>query len=646
MADAVFESPSQKAAAACRVAVGVAYGTLTRRSISFALALTAAESDDQAVDSLLKAYHAAGDVFLASSLLEAIGLLAERSPLARSELLSVLYRLKPTDDSHLLIKASTVAGRMLQAGLLPELKKCLAVFATTDDSRVVSEARYQLAFTLLAEVFLAVDRPSLLDRLKEARAAFARVEATEEVRPDATTVRTLLDMFVAFADWLQVPLSSAEMAATSTLVRRLWSSPSVASWPGYVSEQADLLSIRAWEVADAISRISVEMMTAEQWRNFDAALIVLARFYGVLRRLVLGSSNASLQSAINKLADQVLVPRLGPVLANHVGRQRLVAIRDAYVGENGCDSIAEGLYVLISEAERSDIANARFSGDTMMQLAAVAEATGQSPEGLVQNFTQALASGTLDQWGRGLRMRNTPLLPIDRPELYGQDPTVDETVRDLLYHLRNRLKDYPREWWVRLVAVVESVVAFTHHTRDALPDYTRCVEDGGLGQQASEGNLKEDLFRWLRQKFGAAASYERDRIAGGRSDSGVFFPESEIPIEVKREFQYVTVSHVRVNYLGQPSDYASARQRVSILLILDLRTSNGAGHQDQVKAARRAGMGSQVSGLYSLCDSFWLDALPTDSQICSARPSLVLIGLVPGNRARPSSKTRYSQRPR
>jgi hypothetical protein len=80
--------------------------------------------------------------------------------------------------------------------------------------------------------------------------------------------------------------------------------------------------------------------------------------------------------------------------------------------------------------------------------------------------------------------------------------------------------------------------------------------------------------------------------------------------------------------------------------VLDLRNQNAAGHLKRVRAARRSGSDADVVSVYTLDEAFWLDGLPTDPDILSAQPKAVVVGLVLGNRAKPSSTTDYSDRPK
>jgi hypothetical protein len=123
------------------------------------------------------------------------------------------------------------------------------------------------------------------------------------------------------------------------------------------------------------------------------------------------------------------------------------------------------------------------------------------------------------------------------------------------------------------------------------------------------------------------------------------FAECFFPIEVKHEFSSINPQAIHEDYLTQPEIYAAATDRVAFLMILDLRDANATGHADRAKERRRRGQPTDHPSLYTLEDGFWVDALSLDPQLPHMKPKAVIIGLVPGNRPRPSSTTTYSERP-
>jgi hypothetical protein len=84
------------------------------------------------------------------------------------------------------------------------------------------------------------------------------------------------------------------------------------------------------------------------------------------------------------------------------------------------------------------------------------------------------------------------------------------------------------------------------------------------------------------------------------------------------------------------------------MMILDLRTGNSGKVPDKRrnKSTSSSGAANEPYSLYSLQESFWVDGLPGDPQLQNPQRKVVVVGLVPGNRPKPSSMTKYSQKPR
>src|SRR5437868_878118 len=187
LCESVFDTPNTPETAHTLIlALEHAQSTLSRKSVALALALSAAPTNNLAVDALIAAYRQSQDTaFLAPSILEALSILALRSPLARLETSSSLLRLDPYGSRYLLIKAAKIIGRLDNAQPDPMLRDKLQEFSTAPDLAVQSEALYQLGLIAFADALLASDRTELNHRLSVAQALFVRAEMTEESRDDA-----------------------------------------------------------------------------------------------------------------------------------------------------------------------------------------------------------------------------------------------------------------------------------------------------------------------------------------------------------------------------------------------------------------------------------------------------------------------------
>jgi hypothetical protein len=334
-----------------------------------------------------------------------------------------------------------------------------------------------------------------------------------------------------------------------------------------------------------------------------------------------------------------VLPRLGSLLARAVTRQRLLRVVERAEAARGpADDRARILRAFYAAAARAPAetdaqpppALPQGERDALLALAAADPAAAA----LIARVAPGAAAVLR---GAGLVLTDSgdgPLdhhVPTDFPGCYGNDPGVDETVRRVLREAAQRLGPrVPMARWRRFEDLTVRLVQIARDLRNDLPPFMlRAEEVDGLGQRASEDDLQRYVFDVLRGAYGTFAHWEPTRIAGGRGDAGVFFPEARFPIEVKAEFRDVGRAHVRGAYLTQPERYASDRDGISFLLVLDLRATHAA----------------PTTALYGLRDSFWVDGLAPDPQITDPHANAIVVGLLPGNQPKPSSTTTYSRRP-
>ena len=286
LAERVFDAPHiSQAEQALVVALDRAQSTLTRRSIALALALCAASDSRHAVDGLVAAYRQCnGEPFLAPSILEALSILALRNPLARAEIVAGLFRLDLNDSRHLLVRAAKVIGRLNNVQPEAALRNKLQTLCTATDLAVQSEAYYQLGLITLAEAFLASDSTELHQQLSAAQAAFVQAEMTEESRDDAALFQILLDAVItihALTD--ESPEMVRRVVQDTDRLQIKLQQINTRIWRDYRSPYAELMAIRVLGIVDALKRAMLSASAAEDWTNFDAALIDLATLHALIR---------------------------------------------------------------------------------------------------------------------------------------------------------------------------------------------------------------------------------------------------------------------------------------------------------------------------------------------------------------------------
>ena len=631
-------------------ALSLARSELTLRSVALALAVSASSDNEEAVDALLTTFRQhRKHAFLAPALLEALTLLALRNPIARLEMAPLLIRLTTRDTRYLLIKSAKMITRLDPVLRSTELRQKLTDWRESQDLAVAAEAAVQHAYIELSETLLSATTPEFRQRLALTQVAFARAATMEEQRPDAELFACLVEMLLTFYQ-----LSHDRNTTATRLLELFDQLTEIASTHWIAEYRSDVTNVCLSHIlglADALKRAALSMNDADDWTNFDEAIIELAALYSIIGNPDELLSDFALTSTVSSaIANTFFVPQLGPMLHETVGRRRLAKIREKYVLAHGEDSKARGLHAFeqaitnLDQAPEQEHVAFSPSPQLLTELSHLASDLGQSPETMLLSFLQARRHGQdaqwLEQFGGGL----VPL-PIDHPTFFEGDGLLHEASQKLLQELNSVLHPYPPARWMRLVKVVESILAFAHLVFDTMPAYVRCQEDEGKGQDASEHDLQDNLFSWLRQRFDEQAIYEHTPIGGGRVDTGLQFAEFLLPIEVKHEFISVTPQHIQAHYLAQADIYAAATGHVSFLLILDLRDLHARKHKKRRAQAQRTGTENTLIAQYGWYDGFWVETLPLDPQLPSAKPNAVIVGLIPGNRPRPSSTTRYSTRP-
>ncbi len=636
-------------------AFALAASDLTRRDAAFALALCAPDADiAAATSSLVAGYHSLeAHVFLGPELLHALSLLAERDAGARRETVGILLRMRESGMRYLLVRAAKVAGRMEASAPTTLLCGKLEEWSEADDPAVSAEALFQLALLSLGDALRSEDLAALAVRLVEIRASFERAERSEELRVDARLYLALVDLFLSFLEMDGTLQRDEVIAGRARRMIALVDDRRIRPWHGYASRAEEVVEYRLLSVARCFEAISAAASRMEEWTNFDASLAEVAALYTLL---LLGGDEESAVlggSSMRRVAEVAVSPRLGPLLTRSVSRRRFARVIENLESRGGDDGAVTALRTLRDAAYAHEYQGAEAA---LPPNVAGLLRTAVKDEQALRFFFFSLppeARAILVAEGAESSHDTPPAtpdvaLPLDHAGCYGDDPAVDETVRNVLGEARGRLAGLKRPIWNRFVEVtvflVQSVVAI----RDLAPVYTLCEEDAGLGRRAGEEHLQQDLYARLQVKFGRTTCNELQPMAGGRVDLALKFIDCEIPIEVKATLN-IEREHIRENFLKQADDYASERDRLCVLMILDLRAQNSDRHLARRRAGRRSakGAGTQraeppATKIYSVRDSFWIDGLPGDPQITGPESNAVLVGLIPGNRAKPSSSTVYS----
>lgn len=568
-------------------ALAAAQSRSTTRDVAALLASApGAVGDSTVVDALSKAYdRARSDAVLGPDMLDALGLLAERSPLGAAAVSTVLLRLTSGDERFLLVRAAKVIGRLEALGVTTHARELLDRLTQSTDLAVEAEARQQLAVLALGEALQQSDLDGLRSGLSSARLALVKADLSEEQRCDARQLLAFVDLLLAYLDAgaTRDPARIANLSAVLTQrarqLRTVVDNPLGRPWYGYASPMESAVEWRLHRIALGFERLAELLGTAEEWTNFDEALLEVAAAFELMVTAPIRVVSSA--PAIERLLHAGVAAhraKLGPLLHRVVGRTRLAKVIEKLESADGDEETVHCLQEFHAAACAAEhlpqirpialdrAVLTRLASDRPLVLPQLAEA--------VPGIRDALQDMGIDVATlNGASMTTAPPtpLPLDAPNCYANDPAVDDTVRRILAAAAGRLgPTFRRTAWNEFTSVVVSIVRLARDIRNDLPAFARSATEGGKGQTADEGDLQRYLFEHLRREFGRSAVYEAGPNSGGRTDSGVRFSNVEIPIEVKAEYQRVDSDHISASYLGQADQYASNRDGVSFLMVLDL----------------------------------------------------------------------------
>jgi len=378
------QPPDPTATSAAVKALTVAKSDLSVRSTALALAYVAPCDNIEAVEHLERAFEARRqDAFLAPSLLGSIVVLGLRNETARAGAVRYILRLKSDEYRPLLVAGAKGIGLLYARRNDTALRAKLFTLVDNPDRSVQSEARQQVALMMLADALQTVGQEHFIESLVAARNAFQRAEGSEEVRPDSTLFRLLLDAVLTFND-LELDRAGAvwRIGQLTPQLRE------VGVLQINRSPAAMRIAERCEAVASALEKATKEAAGSSGWTNFDKSLLTLALCYKDVRfqvSAIPGYEGAAL--AISEFAGRVLSPRLGPILAQKVGFQSFAGVVRHHEDAGEHPDVLDALRVLESAAQEAERAgDGGISGELSGKIKALSAKAGCTPEELIGLF--------------------------------------------------------------------------------------------------------------------------------------------------------------------------------------------------------------------------------------------------------------------
>lgn len=380
---------------------------LSQSRLASAFAWAGDPDDAATVDCLANLFRShKGNPFLGSTYLGALGLLALRGFLARTETLGLLSRLRLTDNRFVLVCGAKVIGllddRQPDQGLQSKLRE----LASSPLPPVNAEARYQLALVAFREALRAENESDLLGRLAHARDAFRLAEVSEEIRPDAALLAGLLDVTLDVAGLgLDPHGASTRIQGGVVKLRRFLGSKAQTPTAGYRSDAAVRLTNSVVGIAEAAERACEAAAEAQRWVDLKPPFVLLADSYLAIRTSAIGiPGHDAIETALRSIADRALAPQLGPVLRLWVGRVRLAEVVRRYEAEHGQTDTYRALRLLESLAN-TDAPETVLDADAEAQLASVSVLLKVPPAEFIRSLADTARTDGVERLATSLGLR-------------------------------------------------------------------------------------------------------------------------------------------------------------------------------------------------------------------------------------------------
>lgn len=401
--------PDPSATAVAAKGLALARSDLSVRSAAIALAYTASADDVEVVESLERAFEMQRqNVFLAPSLLGTLSLFGLRNAAARVGATRYLLRLRSEDPRPLLMAGLKAIGLLCDRENDPALRSKLFALAGGNDIAVRAEALQQIAMLRLADALLVDSHAGMMASLAAARAAFEEVEESEEVRPDASLFRLMIDAVLQF-DNIEFNREAAaeQVGHLASELREMGAKQSFRMDRSPVAIQ---IAHRCEIVASALEAAAEEVVSAARWTNFDRSVVRLAECYSdVQYRSAALPGYKRTGEAIAGVADRVVKLRLGPVLARKVGRESFEEVIRHYEAGGSRPEVLDGLRELQQvalEVERSGTYS--LSEGAVGRIRAMAEAAGWTPEELIRRLSVTIEQNDRDELAAYVRLLSSP----------------------------------------------------------------------------------------------------------------------------------------------------------------------------------------------------------------------------------------------
>jgi hypothetical protein len=529
--------------------------------------------------------------------LEAMARLALSGACREFLLLENLLGLTSRDPAELLERAPKLIGIAAERWHPTGTDELLGRLIEVPDA--TPECLIELALSDLRKGLQQSKSDKAHEAFTQARDQFARAEAIEESREDATIYRCALDAVLSFSsiEAVAAVAKAAEELESACQRRRAWTTRS-SSRPW---SRPSLQSEYEWAALVATLRHSVEPLQRPSWVAPAATLHQILQAYMASRSLTVVTPTTGLEVIIEPSIEAAFVRQQG----------LLAHLEDLAGSEEMSEEDALAIEALVAATRPTRPHN--DAGDALGKALAVA------PD-LVRELGAASVAPIVSMATNHpelLRMLEMAARQRRSAEFRVVDPIVERLLESTALTLKQcpDFHSHPGDEFRQLLALLFRFLADRADVgKQSGGDSVKYLFEPADGAPFTEDYLQRDAGQFLKgSPLRPNVRYEERDIGAGRADLTVKPNVHRFSVEIKRESDDASPQAIRAKYAGQASAYTAADVPLAVLLVLDLTP--------------------HPNGAPGVLDSVWVDRVA----VAGGADRFVVVGVVRGNRKPPSA---------
>lgn len=524
--------------------------------------------------------------------------------------IALLLDIKPTDEEFLIVQAIKFLFLFHSMGQYNQIKSAIEGFQNHQSAEVTSEANFRLGLMELESITPALSTIDLLQTLTNAEMFFRAATIEVENRVDA-------DFFLCFIA-LQSAILKNDYEAFDAAHNEMLSA--VSEKQLYSLDPGDIEL--EFSIYKLIEQLKTSYETAHKSNIWHYPIAELATLSGSFLQLEKCAITDSFYQDFHLHTKTGVVRNCLDIVYQSGLNDKTELLESINTAKETCISDDFIAYVLNLLRNK----NVPISNDT--QFALMLREIITNPQGVEQILIKLGDSRdtvtVLDVLGDYLKRNQVGITHFVTGYITG-----DEVLNSLKKKIATLLPDWDIEKQKIFFDVLAHVIRYAYHSNWGYDKskflflFSKNVT-GGIGTDAKEGHLQDDLFESLKHtSIAQYFEYEKDKVtSGGRVDIIFQSDKMSIPIEVKKTEESPTVPKIEEYYIAQAQTYASAYEQLGIFVLLDL--------SDKGKKP-----------IPNFKDWFNIHHLQPATNLPVNHPDYIVSVVIPGNKLLPSMMSTY-----